>query len=231
VPAATLETGLEDGVRRSVAAALSLLERLGATRIEVRLPHLDAALSAYYVVAAAEASTNLARYDGVRFGRSSDGDGLWARIARTRGSGFGPEVKRRIVLGTYALSAGYREAVYLRASRARRLVRADYEAALARCDVVAGPTSPTTAFPLGARLDDPLAMYLSDVHTVPPSLAGLPAISLPCGLAGGLPVGLQLAGRPFAETELLRVAAAFEAAARSHGRVPPPNRAPAGAGR
>ena len=178
---------------------------------EVTLPHSKYGIPVYYLVATAEASANLARYDGVRYGFRAEADTLAAMYERTRDAGFGAEVKRRIMLGTYALSAGYYDAYYLRAQQGRTLIRRDFEQAFSRVDVVALPTTPTAAFRLGERLEDPLQMYLADVFTVGAPLAGLPAISIPCGLtAGRLPVGLQLVGRSFDEETLLKTADAFE---------------------
>lgn len=210
VPAEYFADGLDPAVRAAVEAAVMDLEAAGARRVPISLPHSVYAVAVYYLVATAEASANLARYDGLRYGRAVPDDDLWARYARTRGEGFGLEVKRRIVLGTFALSAGYHDAYYGRATRVRRRIRADFDAALARCDVIVGPTSPTTAFRLGERTGDPLAMYLSDIYTIALNLAGYPGLSVPCGLAGGLPVGLQIMGRPWGEPTVLRVARVYE---------------------
>jgi aspartyl-tRNA(Asn)/glutamyl-tRNA(Gln) amidotransferase subunit A len=205
--------GTEPGVRDAFQAGLAALERLGASVVPVKLPHADYALSAYYLIAPAEASSNLARYDGVRYGLRAEGaDGVVEMNTRTRGAGFGDEVKRRIILGTYALSAGYYDAYYGQAQKVRTLVIRDFEQAFADADVIAAPTSPTTAFRIGERTDDPLAMYLSDVFTIPADLAGIPAISIPCGLDGkGLPVGFQLMGKLLDEPTVLRSAHALEA--------------------
>ncbi len=206
-----LGEGVEPGVRDSVRAAVDALETLGANVDEVSLPHTDYAVSAYYLIAPSEASSNLARYDGVRYGLRVDGDDSVEMMTRTRGAGFGPEVKRRIMLGTYALSAGYYEAYYGQAQKVRTLIIRDYEAAFADHDVLVSPTSPTTAFPIGAKIDDPLAMYLNDVFTIPANLSGMPAISIPSGLDDrGLPVGLQLTGPVLSEPTVLRVAHALE---------------------
>ncbi len=204
--------GMEAGVRDRVREAVAALEAAGARVDEVSLPHTDYGLAAYYIVAPAEASANLARYDGVRFGpRLGDGDVLRDYL-ETRGTLFGAEVKRRIMLGTYALSAGYYDAYYLKAQKVRTLIKGDFDAAWARgIDAIVAPTSPSAAFPLGSRLADPVAMYLSDVCTVPVNVAGLPGMSIPCGLADGLPVGLQLIGRPWDEDGLLRIGRAYEA--------------------
>ena len=205
--------GVEPGVRDSVRAGVDALERLGASVGEVSLPHTDYALSAYYLIAPSEASSNLARYDGVRYGLRIDGSDSVEMMTKTRGAGFGPEVKRRIMLGTYALSAGYYEAYYGQAQKVRTLIIRDYEAAFANHDVLVSPTSPTTAFPIGAKVDDPLAMYLNDVFTIPANLSGMPAISIPSGLDGqGLPVGLQLTAPVLEESRLLRAAHALEQA-------------------
>ena len=204
--------GVEPGVRDAVRAAIDRLTALGAEVDEVSLPHADYALSAYYLIAPSEASSNLARYDGVRYGLRAPGasDSI-EMMARTRGAGFGPEVKRRVMLGTYALSAGYYEAYYGQAQKVRTLIILDYERAFANHDVLVSPTSPTTAFTIGERADDPMAMYLSDVFTIPANLAGVPAITIPCGLDhAGLPVGLQLTGPALAEAALFRAAHALE---------------------
>ena len=189
-----------------------MLRDLGASAARVSLPMTRHALATYYLVAPAEASSNLARYDGVKYGLRVPGADLVATTSRTRAAGFGAEVKRRIMLGTYALSAGYHDAYYGKAQRVRTLVRRDFDAAFADVDVIVTPTTPNVAFPHGAKAD-PLSMYLNDVFTVPASMAGLPAVSVPCGFtAGGLPIGLQLVGRPFDEGTLLKVAHAYETA-------------------
>lgn len=204
--------GVEPGVRASVQRAVDELSNLGAQVGEASLPHADYALSAYYLIAPSEASSNLARYDGVRYGLRVDGSDSVEMMTKTRGAGFGAEVKRRIMLGTYALSAGYYEAYYGQAQKVRTLIIRDYEAAFGSFDVLVSPTSPTTAFPIGAKVDDPLAMYLNDVFTIPANLSGMPAISIPSGLDGsGLPVGVQLTAPVLAEPTLLRVANALEA--------------------
>jgi aspartyl-tRNA(Asn)/glutamyl-tRNA(Gln) amidotransferase subunit A len=214
------EQGLEPGVGAALRDALGVAEGLGASVEDVSLPHAGHGISAYYVIAPAEASANLARYDGVRFGtRRGDGD-LDSLYEETRAAGFGDEVKRRIMLGTYALSSGYYEAYYGRAQRVRTRIAEDFRAAFERVDLVLTPTSPTVAFELGERTQDPLAMYLSDYFTVPMPLAGLPAISIPCGLADGLPVGLQLAGPAFSENRILDAAHALEGALGFDGSVP-----------
>ncbi|MDQ4130391.1 MAG: Asp-tRNA(Asn)/Glu-tRNA(Gln) amidotransferase subunit GatA [Actinomycetota bacterium] len=205
--------GVEAGVRAVFDAALGTIEGLGAGVAEIALPHTARGVSAYYVVAPAEASANLARYDGVRYGRRDGGDGgLVPMYERTRADGFGDEVKRRIMLGTYALSSGYYDAYYGSAQRVRTKIVEDFNRAFERVDFVVTPTSPTVAFRIGERVDDPLAMYLSDFCTVPASLAGLPGISIPAGLSEGLPVGFQLVGPPFSESRLLDAAYALEQA-------------------
>jgi aspartyl-tRNA(Asn)/glutamyl-tRNA(Gln) amidotransferase subunit A len=204
--------GVEPGVLEAFEAAVSLIEQLGGELAEVSLPHAEHGLAAYYVLAPAEASANLARYDGVRYGmRARDGD-LLGMYEETRAEGFGDEVKRRIMLGTYALSAGYYDAYYGRAQRVRTKIAEDFATAFERVDLVVTPTSPTVAFRLGERTDDPLAMYMSDYCTVPMSLAGIPAISIPGGLSEGLPVGVQLAGPAFSENRILAAAHALERA-------------------
>jgi aspartyl-tRNA(Asn)/glutamyl-tRNA(Gln) amidotransferase subunit A len=221
VPWGFLEKGVEAGVMEAFRAALAALEAAGARLVGVALPHAHHSIATYYIVATAEASSNLARYDGVRYGlRQASGD-LRGMYGDTRDRGFGAEVKRRIILGTFVLSSGYYDAYYVRAQKVRTLIRRDFEAAFSACDVVATPTSPTPAFRFGEKTDDPLQMYLADIFTVPANLAGIPGISLPCGLASGLPVGLQLVGRPFDETTLFRVGRAFEEATPHHLATPP----------
>jgi aspartyl-tRNA(Asn)/glutamyl-tRNA(Gln) amidotransferase subunit A len=206
--------GIDQGVLDSFRAALSCAEGLGAEIVEsVQLPHAPHALSAYYVLAPAEASSNLARFDGVRYGlRARDAKDLLDMYTRTRHDGFGPEVKRRIMLGTYALSSGYYDAFYGRAQRVRTKIAEDFRTAFEQVDLIVTPTAPTVAFKLGEKIADPLAMYLNDFCTVPMSLAGIPAISIPCGLSEGLPVGLQIAGPAFSENRLLDAAYALEQA-------------------
>ncbi len=221
IPREYFGEGMEPSVEQAVRAAIAALQDLGAELHEVSLPHTRYALPVYYLIAPAEASSNLARYDGVRYGtRASAGD-LWDTLEQTRGQGFGPEVRRRILLGTYALAAGYYDAYYRHAQKVRTLVRADFDAAFRQVDLLAAPTSPTVAFGLGERLDNPLAMYLSDVLTIPVSLAGLPALSVPCGFSDGLPVGLQLIGPAFAEPTVLRVGYVYQEATGWHKRRPP----------
>ncbi|MFD1397277.1 Asp-tRNA(Asn)/Glu-tRNA(Gln) amidotransferase subunit GatA [Kroppenstedtia eburnea] len=219
VPRELMGDGIAPGVKDRVNRALKVLEGLGAVVEEVSLPHLEYAVAAYYLLAPAEASSNLARYDGVRFGQRVAGENLIDMYSRTRSAGFGEEVKRRIMLGTYALSSGYYDAYYKKAQQVRTLIRRDFENIFDRYDVVVGPSAPTTAFKLGEKTEDPLTMYLNDICTIPVSLAGLPAVSVPCGLSDGLPVGLQIVGRPFAEARVLQVAHAYE----QHGeRLPEP---------
>jgi aspartyl-tRNA(Asn)/glutamyl-tRNA(Gln) amidotransferase subunit A len=215
VPRRLMDGGVDPDVARAMTAALDTLAGRGATLVDVDLPHAGAAIPVYYLVATAEASSNLARYDGVRYGYRAPLDGghddLRTMYTRTREKGFGAEVKRRIMLGTYVLSAGYYDAYYLKAQQVRTLIRRDYDRAFEQVDVVAMPTSPTPAFPIGERVADPLQMYLADVFTVSANLAGLPAISVPCGFTpSGLPIGLQLTGRLFDEGAVLRIGDAYE---------------------
>jgi aspartyl-tRNA(Asn)/glutamyl-tRNA(Gln) amidotransferase subunit A len=211
VPGELTEEGIEAGVLESFRGALARAEELGAELEEVHLPHAPHALSAYYVLAPAECSSNLARYDGVRYGLRAEGaEDLLDMYMRTRHDGFGAEVKRRIMLGTYALSSGYYEAYYGRAQRVRTKIAEDFRTAFERIDFIVTPTAPTVAFRLGEKTADPLAMYLNDYCTVPMSLAGIPAISIPCGYSEGLPVGLQIAGPAFSENRLLDAAHALE---------------------
>ncbi len=222
VPRAFLADGVDPGVLERFEAALRDLRAAGAEVVDVELPHAAHAIATYYVVATAEASSNLARYDGVRYGRrSAETTDLRSMYGRTRDEGFGPEVKRRVLLGTFVLSAGYHDAFYGQAQKVRALIRRDFEQALARCDAVATPTTPTPAFRLGEKTADPLQMYLADVFTVPANLAGLPGLSLPCGLVDGLPVGLQLVGRAWDEAGLLRLGAAYQRATSHHLARPP----------
>jgi aspartyl-tRNA(Asn)/glutamyl-tRNA(Gln) amidotransferase subunit A len=207
--------GYEEGVLGSFAAAVARLESMGAEVQEVSCPAFDLALAAYYLIAPSEASSNLARFDGVRYGLRVADDGardLDEVMALTREKGFGPEVKRRIILGTYALSSGYYDAYYGQAQKVRTLISRDFTAAYGDVDVLVSPTTPTVAFPLGARVGDPMAMYAADLCTLPASLAGVPAISVPCGLSEGLPVGFQIMAPALADDRCYRVAAALEAA-------------------
>lgn len=218
VPREYFVDGMQAAVESSVRQAIRTLEGEGATQVEVSLPHTEYGMATYYMIATAEASSNLARYDGVRFGlRAENASNLLDMYKQTREAGFGPEVKRRIMLGTYALSAGYYDAYYVRAQKVRTLIRRDFEQAFATADVLVTPIAPTTAFRLGEKVDDPVQMYLNDVFTIAVNLAGLPAISVPCGFdEAGLPIGLQIIGKPFAEEEVLRVAHAFERATEWH---------------
>lgn len=203
--------GIEVGVRKAFDESVKLLEKLGAEIGECSLPHSDYALSAYYLIAPAEASSNLARFDGVRYGfRAKGREDMLDLYSQTRAQGFGDEVKRRIMLGSYALSAGYYEAYYGQAQKVRTLIVADFDKAFEKFDVLVSPTSPTVAFKIGEKFDDPLAMYMSDICTIPVNLAGLPGISVPCGISDGLPVGLQIIGKTFGESIVLRAAYAFE---------------------
>jgi aspartyl-tRNA(Asn)/glutamyl-tRNA(Gln) amidotransferase subunit A len=203
--------GLEPGVEARVREAVAALEAAGADIVEIDMPHTSYGLATYYIVAPAEASANLARYDGIRYGAAVEEDTVLAGYLATRDGGFGAEVKRRIMLGTYALSAGYYDAYYLKAMKVRTLIASDFDRAFERADALVTPTSPIVAFPLGARLDDPVTMYLADTCTVPLNVAGLPGISVPCGLSDGLPVGLQLMGRAWEERRLFEIARAYEA--------------------
>jgi aspartyl-tRNA(Asn)/glutamyl-tRNA(Gln) amidotransferase subunit A len=214
--------GLEPAVEQAVNAAVDQLEELGARTVEVTLPHTEYAVATYYIVTSAEASSNLGRYDGVRFGlRAGEEDGLREMYGKTRDAGFGAEVKRRIMLGTYALSAGYYDAYYLKAMKVRTLIRRDFQQAFDEVDAIVLPTSPGTAFGVGSRIGDPLKMYLSDVMTIPANLAGLPAASIPCGFdAAGLPIGLQIVAPTLAEAALFRIAAAYQDATDWHKRAP-----------
>ncbi|TDL48748.1 Asp-tRNA(Asn)/Glu-tRNA(Gln) amidotransferase subunit GatA [Paenibacillus dendritiformis] len=211
VPSEYIGQGVDPKVKEAVLAALKVYEQLGATWEEVSMPHTDYAVATYYLLASSEASSNLARFDGVRYGvRAEQPGNLLELYLQSRSQGFGPEVKRRIMLGTYALSSGYYDAYYLKAQKVRTLIQRDFEQAFQKYDILLGPTAPTTAFRLGEQIDDPLQMYLNDILTIPVSLAGVPAISIPCGLADGMPVGLQLIGRAFDEATVLRAAHAFE---------------------
>ncbi len=211
VPREFFGSGLDPEVRSCIESGVKTLESLGCRIVDISLPHTEYAIATYYIIAPAEASSNLARYDGVRYGLRIDGSlELSDMYGATRSSGFGAEVKRRIMVGTYVLSAGYYDAYYLKAQKARTLIRRDYEEALAKVEVIVTPTSPTTAFKIGEKIADPLEMYLSDIYTVTSNLAGVPAISIPCGLSRGLPVGMQLIGNYFEEDKLLALAHGFE---------------------
>jgi len=213
--------GLDGDVRAAVEAAAQQLAAAGAVLEDVSLPAIEYALPTYYLLATSEASSNLARYDGVRYGLRAPSETIDQMYTRTRAAGFGSEVKRRIMLGTYALSAGYYEGFFLKAQRVRTLVREDFRRAFERVDLVLMPVTPTVAFPIGEKADDPLAMYLADVYTIPVNLAGLPGISVPCGFSRGLPVGLQLIGRPFDEATVLRTAHTYEQITEWHTMRPP----------
>ena len=221
VPREYFVQGMEPGVAQAVRAALAVYERLGAELVDVSLPSTDRGLAVYYVLQPAEASANLARYDGVRFGLRVEGPDLVETYRRTRGAGFGPEVKRRIILGTYALSAGYYDAYYGQAQKVRTLIKREFDAVFEKVDALLTPTSPGVAFPLGAKANDPLAMYLNDIYTLPVNIAGLPGISILCGLSEGLPVGLQVIASSYREATLFRVAAAYERATEHHRLRPP----------
>ncbi len=216
------DDGLDPDNAQRVRDALAVMERLGATLKSVRLENIGLSVPAYYVVAPAEASSNLSRFDGVRFGHRAEGAGdLTELYMRTRGEGFGAEVKRRILTGTYVLSAGYFDAYYLQAQKVRQLISEDFARAFREVDVIAGPTTPTPAFPLGQKVDDPVEMYLNDIYTIGAPLAGLPALSMPCGLVRGMPVGLQLVGPHLGEGRLLRAAHAFQRETDWHTLAPP----------
>jgi aspartyl-tRNA(Asn)/glutamyl-tRNA(Gln) amidotransferase subunit A len=211
VPKEFFVEGMEPDVERAVRTALASYEALGAHTVEVSLPHTSYAVAAYYLIATAEASANLARFDGMRYGLRVDSDNTLDLYNRTRDSGFGAEVKRRIMLGTFALSAGYYDAYYLKAQKVRTLIRRDFEKAFQSCDIVATPVAPATAFKIGEKMADPLQMYLSDILTISVNLAGLPGLSMPCGRDGhGMPIGLQLIGQPFGEEVILRAGDAYE---------------------
>ncbi len=202
--------GMEPGVAGAVDAAIARIRDLGAELVHVSLPHTRYALPTYYITAPAEASANLARYDGVKYGLAIEAPTLPETYERTRGEGFGPEVKRRIMLGTYALSSGYYDAYYVKAQKVRTLIKRDFDEAWSKVDAIVAPTSPTVAFPLGARTDDPYQMYLADVFTIPANMAGIPGVAIPCGFSEGLPVSLQVLGPAFAEGSILRIADAYE---------------------
>jgi aspartyl-tRNA(Asn)/glutamyl-tRNA(Gln) amidotransferase subunit A len=213
IPKEYFGAGMDSDVRKKIEAGIELFRKLGCEIREIHMPHTDYAIAVYYIIATAEASSNLARYDGVRYGLRVDGDSLLSMYRKTRGAGFGAEVKRRIVLGTYVLSAGYYDAYYLKAQKVRSLIAQDFRDAFTKVDAIVTPTSPVPAFKLGERADDPLQMYLADIYTVTGSLAGVPGISVPCGkICGKLPVGLQIFGPPFGEGRVLQLAHAFEQA-------------------
>ena len=226
IPKEAFVEGLDPEVRRSVEEALNLLKKLGAVIKEVSLPHTPYAVATYYIVATAEASSNLARFDGVRYGLRVQPahvrkNALVDMYEETRSKGFGDEAKRRIMLGTYALSSGYYDAYYLRGQKVRTLIKNDLDQVFKDCDVIMTPTSPTVAFKVGEKISDPLSMYLSDIYTIPANLAGIPAISIPCGFAkSGLPIGLQLMGKPFDEEMLLRISYTYEQNTEWHTKKP-----------
>jgi len=213
IPKEYFAEGMDANVRKKIEAGIALFRKLGCELIDIRMPHTDFAIATYYIIATAEASSNLARYDGVRYGLRVPDDSLLAMYRKTRGAGFGPEVKRRIVLGTYVLSAGYYDAYYLKGQKVRALIAEDFHDAFRKVDAILTPTSPVPPFKLGERTSDPLQMYLADIYTVTGSLAGVPGISVPCGkIDGQLPVGLQIFGPPFGEACVLQLAHAFEQA-------------------
>lgn len=215
--------GMDPDVDAAVEAAIRQMEKLGAEVVKISLPHTDYAIATYYVVATAEASSNLARYDGVRYGyRTAAPSNLAEMYMNSRREGFGPEVKRRIMLGTYVLSSGYYDAYYKKAQQVRTLLKQDFDEAFKTVDAILTPTSPTPAFRIGEKTADPLSMYLSDIFTISVNLAGVPALSLPCGFStAGLPIGLQIMGRPFDEAAVLRIAHAYEQSSDFHRRSPP----------
>jgi len=222
VPREYYADGLDQEVRASIESALKKFEEMGAHIVDIGLPHTQYAVPVYYLIATAEASSNLARYDGVRYGfRAEEPTSLKDMYSRTRDLGFGAEVKRRIMLGTYALSAGYYDQYYGKAQRVRSLIESDFRMAFEKCDIIATPVSPTAAFRLGEKTDNPLEMYLSDIYTITANLAGVPGISIPCGLTpNGLPIGIQLIGRHFQEASLLAAAHALEQAVGFNYRLP-----------
>ncbi|AIE58824.1 Asp-tRNA(Asn)/Glu-tRNA(Gln) amidotransferase subunit GatA [Bacillus methanolicus] len=221
VPKEYLGEGVREEVRQSVLDALKVLEKLGAAWEEVSLPHSKYALATYYLLSSSEASANLARFDGVRYGyRTPNAENLIDMYKKTRAEGFGDEVKRRIMLGTFALSSGYYDAYYKKAQKVRTLIKKDFEDVFEKFDVIIGPTTPTSAFKIGEQVDDPLTMYANDILTIPVNLAGVPAISIPCGFTNGLPLGLQIIGKHFDESTVYRVAHAFEQATDFHKQKP-----------
>ncbi len=220
VPEEYFGEGIDEGVEKTVWDAIAKYEDMGASWQKVSMPHTKYALAAYYIIAMSEASSNLARFDGTRYGFRADGDNWHVMASKTRAEGFGDEVKRRILLGTYALSAGYHDKYYLKALKVRTLVKQDFDKALSEVDVLMGPTMPTPAFKIGEKIDDPLSLYLADVNTVPINLAGVPSISVPCGFADKMPVGLQLIGKHFDENTILRAAYSFEQNTDHHTKRP-----------
>jgi aspartyl-tRNA(Asn)/glutamyl-tRNA(Gln) amidotransferase subunit A len=221
LPKEYFSSGLDKEVEESLAKAVKVLEGLGVKFEEISLPHTEYAVSVYYIIAPSEASANLARYDGVRYGLRSESDNLLDIYEKTRGRGFGAEVKRRIMLGTYALSSGYYDAYYGKAQKVRTLIKKDFEDAFKKVDVIVTPTAPTTAFKIGERSEDPLQMYLSDIFTISCNLAGIPGISIPCGFSkDGLPIGMQVLGNIFKEEDILRTAYHYEKSTEWHKKHP-----------
>ena len=217
VPKEYFVQGMEPGVEDATRKAIQVLEDLGATVEEASLPHTPYALAVYYIIAPSEASANLARYDGVKYGYSvQDADSMWDALEKTRQQGFGPEVKRRIMLGTYALSSGYYDAYYLKAQKVRTLIRNEFEEAFKRFDALVMPTSPSVAFKIGEKMADPVQMYLNDILTMPATIAGIPGISVPGGMSDGMPVGFQIMGKPLGEETIIRIAYAYEQATEWH---------------
>ncbi|WMW21373.1 Asp-tRNA(Asn)/Glu-tRNA(Gln) amidotransferase subunit GatA [Methanolobus mangrovi] len=221
VPDEYFGEGIDKDVEKSVWDAIGKFEDMGATYEKVSMPHTKYALASYYIIAMSEASSNLARFDGTRYGLRADGENWHVMASKTRAEGFGTEVKRRILLGTYALSAGYHDKYYLKALKVRTLVKQDFDKALANVDVLMAPTMPAPAFKIGEKIEDPLSLYLSDVNTVPMNLAGVPSISVPCGFAGDMPVGLQIIGKQFDENTIIKAAYSFEQNTDHHSRRPP----------
>ncbi|MBM2834173.1 MAG: gatA [Candidatus Brocadiaceae bacterium] len=223
IPKEYFAGGLNTEVSKAVKDALKLYEKLGATVVDISLPHTEYAVAVYYIVANAEASSNLARYDGVKYGyRTSESRGIIDMYCRTRSEGFGNEVKRRIMLGNYALSSGYYDAYYLKASKVRNLIKSDFDVAFEKVDCIMCPTSPVPAFKIGERANNPLEMYLSDIYTIPANLAGIPGISIPCGFSKtGLPIGMQILAKHFEEKKILQIAYAFERETDFHLKKPP----------
>lgn len=212
--------GMDPEVESTVKAAIEHLRTLGAELVDVSLPHTKYALATYYITAPAEASANLSRFDGVRFGYSKEAKTLKEMYEGTRGEGFGDEVKRRIMLGTYALSSGYYDAYYVKAQKVRTLIKGDFDAAFEKVDAIVAPTSPTVAFPIGSRTNDPVQMYLADVFTIPANMAGIPGLALPCGFSAGLPVSLQILGKAFDEATILKIGHAYEQSTPWHSQRP-----------
>ena len=221
VPEEYFVEGIQPGVDSAIRATISKFKELGASVEEVSLPHTGYALAVYYIIAPSEASANLARYDGVKYGLShEEATGMWENMEKTRQYGFGPEVKRRIMLGTYALSAGYYDAYYLKAQKVRTLIRQEFDSVFEKIDALITPTSPTVPFKIGEKTDDPLQMYLSDVCTLPINIAGIPALSIPAGFSEGLPVGMQIIGKPFAEETIMKIGHAYQQVTDCHKHKP-----------